>query len=50
MLKNYEETKRYLVSYGLEDKMERATHIVWATGGRLVPPDIRKEYKNTYLA
>lgn len=49
-LESYEETKRYLLSCSLESKMERAAHIVWATGGRLVPPDIREEYKNTYLA
>ena len=36
-------------SHDLEDKMGGATHIAWATGGRLVPPDIREEYKNTYL-
>lgn len=48
-LESHEETKSYLASHDLEDKMGGATHIAWATGGRLVPPDIREEYKNTYL-
>ena len=29
--------------------MEQSAHIAWATGGKLVPEDIREEYKNTYL-
>ena len=29
--------------------LQNATHIVWATGGRLVPEDIREAYRNTYL-
>jgi D-serine dehydratase len=29
--------------------MENATHIVWATGGRLVPEDVRKEYLKTHI-
>lgn len=45
----HEETRAYIRENGLEDKMTRATHIVWATGGSLVPEDIREEYKNTYL-
>lgn len=48
-LETYEETKEYLAKHGLTDKMESATHIVWATGGNLVPQDIREEYRNTYL-
>lgn len=28
---------------------ENATHILWATGGSLVPADVRTQYKNTYL-
>ena len=39
----------YLERNGLSDKMRKATHIVWATGGSLVPEAIREAYKNTYL-
>ena len=46
---NQEETvKEYLKEQGLIEKMSNATHIAWATGGSLVPEEIRKEYKNTY--
>ncbi len=48
-LLEYEETKNYIKKKALEDKMKNAVHIVWATGGRLVPEKIREEYKNTYL-
>lgn len=48
-LLQYEETKAYIMEKGLWDKMDDAVHIAWATGGRLVPEDIREEYKNTYL-
>lgn len=44
-----EEIKQYLKQYDLENKIQHATHIAWATGGRLVPEEIREEYKNTYL-
>lgn len=36
--------KAYLHAHGLEEKLEQATHIAWATGGALVPEDIRQEY------
>ncbi|MEA4966176.1 MAG: D-serine ammonia-lyase [Oscillospiraceae bacterium] len=29
--------------------LAHATHIVWSTGGRLVPAEIREAYRNTYL-
>ncbi len=45
----YEETKEYIRKSGLEKKMDQAVHIAWATGGKLVPEEIREEYKNTYL-
>lgn len=48
-LLQYEETKAYIREHGLQDKMKDAAHIAWATGGRLVPEEIREEYKNTYL-
>lgn len=36
--------KKYILDYGLFDKMDNSTHIVWATGGRLVPDDLFIEY------
>ena len=48
MLKD-EKVQKYIKDMGLEDKMANATHIPWATGGSLVPEDIREEYKNTHL-
>ena len=32
-----------------ENKMQGAVHVVWATGGSLVPEDIREEYIHTKL-
>lgn len=43
------EMEQYLVAHGLTDKMQQASHIAWATGGSLVPEDIREIYQNTYL-
>ena len=31
------------------DKLANATHICWATGGRLVPDEVWDKYMNTYL-
>lgn len=31
------------------DKMKDATHIIWSTGGSLVPDSVRREYLDTYL-
>ena len=46
----YEGTRKYLKDQGLDaGKLANATQIAWATGGRLVPEEIRKEYLNTYL-
>ena len=42
-----EEAAGYLDAQGLTDKMKRAAHIVWATGGSLVPEDVRAEYMRT---
>ena len=36
--------KEYIEKHGLAEKMKNATHIAWATGGRLVPEKIREEY------
>lgn len=43
-----EEMRRYLEENGLTDKMGDAVHIAWATGGSLVPDNIREEYRQTY--
>ena len=42
------EQKKQIVA-DLAEKMKNATHIAWATGGRLVPQDEREKYCNTYL-
>lgn len=39
----------YLAAHGISAHMENATHVLWATGGRLVPEAVREEYRNTYL-
>ena len=37
-------TKDYLARHGLDPFMADATHIAWATGGALVPPEVRRAY------
>jgi len=44
-----EDGKAWLAEHGLTDKLDCATHIIWSTGGKLVPADIREKYRNTYL-
>lgn len=39
----------YRKAHGLEDLAGTATHIAWATGGRLVPEEIRAAYISTHL-
>ncbi len=43
-----EEIRTYLKENGLTDKMKDAVHIAWATGGSLVPEEVREAYQNTY--
>ncbi len=40
------EIQEYLRCCHLQDCMDQAVHIAWATGGSLVPEDIRAEYMN----
>ena len=40
----FEGAKAYVERHGLTEKLPHATHIAWATGGSLVPEEIRKEY------
>jgi len=50
MLGRTEEGRKYLSDHGLTNKMANAAHILWATGGSLVPESVREEYRNTHLA
>lgn len=43
-IESREEMKKYLEENHLGSKMENAVHIAWATGGSLVPEDIKQEY------
>ena len=44
-----EDLQSYIHAQGLEDKMANATHIAWATGGRMVPTEMREIYLHTGL-
>jgi len=36
--------QKYIKENRLDEKMKNATHILWATGGSMVPEDVMKEY------
>lgn len=38
------EFEKYIKEKHLEDFMDNAVHVVWATGGSLVPEKVRAEY------
>lgn len=45
-----QEGRDYAARQGLTDeRLANSTHIAWATGGALVPEDIRKAYQTMYL-
>lgn len=46
LLSNTDEGKKYINSLGLSDNMDAAAHIVWATGGSMVPDSIKMSYYN----
>ena len=39
----------YIEKYGLSEALQNASHIVWATGGKLVPEEVRQAFYNTHL-
>ena len=39
----------YIEKYSLSEALQSATHIVWATGGKLVPEQVRQAFYETYL-
>ncbi len=43
------ELRDYIGAHGLTERMERAAHIAWATGGRLVPEEQRRVFLETRL-
>ena len=49
ILINKEEGKEYIRNHNLFDKMDCSTHIVWGTGGNLVPKEVMNHYYNTGL-
>ena len=39
----------YLKQHNLQGKLENATHIIWSTGGDLVPEELRQQYLQTEI-
>lgn len=48
-LMGYSGGREYIEKHGLGSAMKNAAHIAWATGGSLVPDQIREEYMKQYL-
>ena len=48
-LLHYPETRAYLDANGLTEKLPQAAHVLWATGGSLVPDEVRRAYAATHL-
>jgi D-serine dehydratase len=38
--------RAYLQQHGLESRIRDATHVIWSTGGSLVPETIRNEFRS----
>ena len=46
----HQSCKKYCEKQGLDEHvLANATHIVWATGGSLLPDEIKREYLSTYI-
>ena len=41
--------QKYFEQHNLIQRLPQAIHIAWATGGALVPEEIREQYQHTYL-
>lgn len=48
-VENYEVLERYIKMHQLEPVIKNAVHIVWATGGSMVPEETVEQYKKMYI-